>query len=36
MQRMWDYFVEHLLDEEPPQDFIVTYEPGAQRSGNGF
>lgn len=32
-QRMWDYFVEHLLGEEPPADFKLTLKPMRDPSG---
>jgi dipeptidyl aminopeptidase/acylaminoacyl peptidase len=27
VRRTWDYFVEHLLDEQPPVDFAIHFEP---------
>ena len=36
MRRRWDYFVRHLLDAEPPRDYVVpAAAPGGGRGG-GF
>lgn len=32
-QRMWDYFVEHLLREAPPTDFQLKLKPPVQPAG---
>jgi hypothetical protein len=27
VQRLWDFFVRHLLHCEPPGDFVLRFEP---------
>jgi dipeptidyl aminopeptidase/acylaminoacyl peptidase len=37
MRRRWDYFVKHLLDADPPKDYVIpAAAPGAGRGGGGF
>jgi dipeptidyl-peptidase-4 len=35
MRRRWDYFVRHLLDAEPPRDYVIPSGPGGGRRGGG-
>jgi len=36
MRRRWDYFVRHLLDAEPPRDYVIPTPPaGAGRGATG-
>ena len=36
MRRRWDYFVRHLLDAEPPHDYVIPAAPGGGgRRGGG-
>jgi dipeptidyl-peptidase 4 len=35
MRRRWDYFVRHLLDAEPPRDYVIPSAPGGGRRGSG-
>ena len=35
MRRRWDYFVQHLLDAEPPRDYAIPSAPAGGRGGRG-
>jgi dipeptidyl aminopeptidase/acylaminoacyl peptidase len=35
MRRRWDYFVRHLLDAEPPRDYVIANAPAAGGRGGG-
>jgi dipeptidyl-peptidase-4 len=35
MRRRWDYFVKHLLDAEPPRDYVIPAGPAGGGRGGG-
>jgi len=35
MRRRWDYFVRHLLDAEPPRDYVIANAPAPGGRGGG-
>jgi dipeptidyl aminopeptidase/acylaminoacyl peptidase len=35
MRRRWDYFVRHLLDAEPPRDYVIPAAPAGGGRGGG-